>query len=835
MFGSDALEYGNFADAELPAGDDGGRRGRHHRGEAQPDREPLARACRRACRTDRGLRAVRRPARDRRGGRRAARAARRARRARSSSARKGAYDTALDAALAEAGFTEVALGAETGALEAALRRRARSRARPARSRSAAQRAGRAARAGPRAAGADRARAARTTTARCASRPHARTLLVLDGDEARVGSLAPGDVTPVRSNFSYPVAASAPRRGGAASRSAPGSGERLLRVVARRARGGGARRDGRGARASRSTTSAQRGSSGARSARSRRCSTGSRTARCRSRARAGSRYEAAAQARPRRRPRSRRRTRARRRTASSRETHQLSGAMGYTREHDLHVFSMRLQALRLELGGAGAQRRAVARARWGAARVSLDLELDDGAAGDRRRGRRFCAIAAARRCGAHGFPDALWRELARHGVLALATPEGEGGAPSWCAALRGARRRASSRAARRDGDLRCAAAARGGARARRRRARRSSRSGVPPLLPFAPERAASSSSSTASAPCAREPRGAVERRRDARRRAVGPGRARARRGAAAARARALALHDARARRAARRGRPARARARAAEHARTRKQFGRALGEFQAVAHPLADCAIRISAARDRSRAPRPARVDAAAPEAARAAPPRRGSRRARAALDAAHVAHQVFGARGHHARRAGLPRLATRCASSALAAAGEPRGARGAARAARGARAMNSAFAPEEEAFRAEVREFLADWRDLDAFFLQGRKWPRVRALFRALGERGWLSLGWPARPAAGWAARRVRVHPVGRGRLRARGAEAARVGHRGAKTIARHGDDAQRRALAAADPRRRAALLARLLGARGRLRSRERCAAAPSGAATATS
>jgi alkylation response protein AidB-like acyl-CoA dehydrogenase len=49
----------------------------------------------------------------------------------------------------------------------------------------------------------------------------------------------------------------------------------------------------------------------------------------------------------------------------RETHQLTGAMGYTREHDLHVFSMRLEALRVELGGAGAHRRAIARARWAA--------------------------------------------------------------------------------------------------------------------------------------------------------------------------------------------------------------------------------------------------------------------------------------------------------------------------------------------------------------------------------------------------------------------------------------------------------------------------------------
>lgn len=49
-----------------------------------------------------------------------------------------------------------------------------------------------------------------------------------------------------------------------------------------------------------------------------------------------------------------------------DTHQLSGAIGFTREHDLHVWSMRLQALRLELGGVRAHRRALAHARWGTA-------------------------------------------------------------------------------------------------------------------------------------------------------------------------------------------------------------------------------------------------------------------------------------------------------------------------------------------------------------------------------------------------------------------------------------------------------------------------------------
>lgn len=46
-----------------------------------------------------------------------------------------------------------------------------------------------------------------------------------------------------------------------------------------------------------------------------------------------------------------------------ESHQLHGAMGFTREHPLHVWSMRLQALRLEAGGVASHRRAAAEARW----------------------------------------------------------------------------------------------------------------------------------------------------------------------------------------------------------------------------------------------------------------------------------------------------------------------------------------------------------------------------------------------------------------------------------------------------------------------------------------
>ncbi|HEY4333469.1 MAG TPA: acyl-CoA dehydrogenase family protein, partial [Ilumatobacteraceae bacterium] len=58
--------------------------------------------------------------------------------------------------------------------------------------------------------------------------------------------------------------------------------------------------------------------------------------------------------------------------------------------------------------------------------------------------------------------------------------------------------------------------------------------------------------------------------------------------------------------------------------------------------------------------------------------------------------------------------------------------------------MNPSLAPDEEAFRKEVVAFLADYAETDAFFLhEGEHDRRVKTLYRALGERGWLSIGWP--------------------------------------------------------------------------------------------
>ncbi|MEN8161123.1 MAG: acyl-CoA dehydrogenase family protein, partial [Myxococcota bacterium] len=195
-------------------------------------------------------------------------------------------------------------------------------------------------------------------------PAARTLLVLDGDVARCARLEVGDVEPVRSNFGYPVGRIRPgaRQGGDSL--GAGSGPRLLAwwrvALAAEALGAmdAALRFTVGYLREREQFGRPIGSFQGVQHRLAECAV----------AVEGSRwlvYEAAAHGAP---------AEAAACAASyalaaagrvHRETHQLSGAIGYTTEHDLHVWSMRLQALRLELGGPGAQLRALARERWGA--------------------------------------------------------------------------------------------------------------------------------------------------------------------------------------------------------------------------------------------------------------------------------------------------------------------------------------------------------------------------------------------------------------------------------------------------------------------------------------
>ena len=84
--------------------------------------------------------------------------------------------------------------------------------------------------------------------------------------------------------------------------------------------------------------------------------------------------------------------------------------------------------------------------------------------------------------------------------------------------------------------------------------------------------------------------------------------------------------------------------AAEHARTRQQFARPIGDFQAVAHPLAQAHMRLEAALGLTRAAAWAFDDGAVAEAGRRAATA-GLSASGAALDAVHAGHQVFGAVG----------------------------------------------------------------------------------------------------------------------------------------------------------------------------------------------
>jgi alkylation response protein AidB-like acyl-CoA dehydrogenase len=273
--------------------------------------------------------------------------------------REGAYDDALAAALREAGFLGAELSQQTGFLEAALVVEAVARAGGVVS-AAAETLVAAALVGRSLAG-PVAIASAGETAPIRFGAHARTLLVDDGERARIVALEPGSAETVRSNFMVPLGrVRVPEDAGESL--PPGSGATLRRwwrlalaveclgtlqgaldvtveYVKRR------RQFGRAI-----------GSFQAIQHRLAQCAVQVEATRwlC---------YEAAARGAPEEASA----TAAAYATDSAhhvfRETHQLTGAMGYTREHDLHVFSMRLEALRVELGGTSAHRRAIALARW----------------------------------------------------------------------------------------------------------------------------------------------------------------------------------------------------------------------------------------------------------------------------------------------------------------------------------------------------------------------------------------------------------------------------------------------------------------------------------------
>ncbi len=271
---------------------------------------------------------------------------------------KSEYDHALEEALHGAGFLELALGEGTGPLEAVLVVEAVARA------GGVVALGAGALVAPGVAGRSLSGPVAMASAPNGSAirygTHARSLLVLDADEARWITLEPGDAEPVRSSFGYPMGRV---RIGSGDSFGPGSGERMRSWwrVALAAEAVGTmdaalsvtldyvkqrRQFGRTI-----------GSFQAVQHRLAECAVlleGSRWL-AREAACLGAPSQAAAAA-------------AAHATATANrvftETHQVSGAIGYTREHDLHVWSMRLQALRLELGSIAGHQRALAEARWG---------------------------------------------------------------------------------------------------------------------------------------------------------------------------------------------------------------------------------------------------------------------------------------------------------------------------------------------------------------------------------------------------------------------------------------------------------------------------------------
>ena len=238
-----------------------------------------------------------------------------------------------------------------------------------------------------------------------------------------------------------------------------------------------------------------------------------------------------------------------------------------------------------------------------------------------------------------FPGSLWRELAGLGVLSAGAPGEESGALEVCAAME------ALGAALFPGPLVGSFLAQQVLPSREASAIAEGRAlvcfGSPPLLPWAREAdlfIECAGGELYSAEPAGPVRGEPSPDGDA------WGRVEFERGAALPHAaRGLALAEiARAAYLAAAGR--RLIAEAAEHARTRKQFGRAIGEFQAVAHPLADAHMRLEAARLLARTAACAFEDGDADRGLKSASTARLSA-AGAALDAIHVGHQIFGAVG----------------------------------------------------------------------------------------------------------------------------------------------------------------------------------------------
>jgi len=272
-------------------------------------------------------------------------------------------------------------------------------------------------------------------------------------------------------------------------------------------------------------------------------------------------------------------------------------------------------------------------------MTLDLEFDDTHRAIAEMATAFCVEHDSEALSRSGtFSNATWRALGELGVLGLATPEGDGGAVELAAAAEALGRACLP------GPLAatCFAAqlTSGSERVGLTNGSSIVALGTSPLLPWAP--VADLFLAVVGDQVYRgRPVGAVEPVETL---GAEPwGRIELERGEdLGACPRAFALFDlvlaAQLTGAARRVLEA-----GAEHARTRRQFGRAIGEFQAVAHPLADCSIRLDAAASLVRLAA-SQLDETDEDPVRSAAAARLSATG-AGLETIHSVHQVFGAVG----------------------------------------------------------------------------------------------------------------------------------------------------------------------------------------------
>ena len=278
-------------------------------------------------------------------------------------------------------------------------------------------------------------------------------------------------------------------------------------------------------------------------------------------------------------------------------------------------------------------------------MTLDLEFDEDDAALASSVKRYCADRCSPDADARlglqsntSWPNDLWRGFADLGVLALATPEGGGGATSIVAAME------QLGLANAPGPLVATFAAGQLVRDADRKAIGSGKvivsMGEPPLMPWLPVAGVVIELAGDTAYLARidgaveavdtlggEPWGRARLERIEELAHVGPALDLANSALAAYLAGAgQRLLDA-----------------TSQYAADRVQFRTAIGTFQAVAHPLADSALRLSAARSLARVAAYAIDGHDANASAMAASARISA--SRAALDMAYRAHQFFGALG----------------------------------------------------------------------------------------------------------------------------------------------------------------------------------------------